>query len=95
MYKCNECGHLFENGEEKAWNESHGEHWLGCPLCSGSFEEAVPCSVCGTYDYDDSEDNYCESCKENVKKRFQDLLNKNFSEEERELLNGLYDGEWL
>ena len=56
MYKCVECGHIFEKGEEKHWTESRGEFWgmpasetmTGCPRCGGDFEETQPCVICGT-----------------------------------------------
>ena len=52
MYKCLECGHIFEQGEEAKWTESHGfadgryEHFTGCPLCKSAFEETVSCREC-------------------------------------------------
>lgn len=44
MYKCCDCGNIFEYPTE--WYETHGldtppyEHWSGCPRCCGSYEEA-------------------------------------------------------
>lgn len=52
MYKCLECGHIFEQGEEAKWTETHGftdgryEHFTGCPLCKSAYEETVPCKKC-------------------------------------------------
>ena len=46
-YKCLECGHIFEEGEQKSWYEPHGELWDGCPICNGQYEEARSCQVCG------------------------------------------------
>ncbi len=46
MYKCKNCGHIFEEGEQATWTEKHGfssgpfEEWDGCPICQGSFKEA-------------------------------------------------------
>lgn len=56
MYKCVECGHIFEKGEEKHWTESRGEYWgqpvheemTGCPRCGGDYEKTEPCAVCGS-----------------------------------------------
>ena len=56
MYKCVECGHIFEQGEEKRWLENRGEYWgqpayekmTGCPYCGGDYEETEPCAICGT-----------------------------------------------
>ena len=93
MYRCKECGHLFEDGEEKKWIEPHGEMLRGCPICCGIYEIARPCKICGSYSSDD--DEYCETCKNEIKKRFVSLLDNYFTEEERDLLNELYDGERL
>ena len=98
MYKCDICGHLFEEGEQKKWIENHGleygqgEQWQGCPLCEGSYQEIEPCKICGSYEHNADED-YCDECKKNVLKTFTILMNENFSEEERELLNELLEGE--
>ena len=52
MYKCLECGHIFEPGEEAEWVEKHGftdgryEKSTGCPLCKSAYEETVPCKEC-------------------------------------------------
>ena len=100
MYKCDDCGHLFEDGEQATWKEYRGEYWgtdayeemCGCPICKGDFTEIEPCPICGTYEYDVDE-TYCDECKSDVKKRFSDFVEKEFTKEERELLNELYDGE--
>ena len=47
MYRCEECGHLFEEGEQKIKVEENGEKWQCCPLCGGDFEEAETCEICG------------------------------------------------
>ena len=93
MYRCKECGNLFEEGEQKRWVEPHGEELSGCPVCSGVYECARPCKICGTYSSENIE--YCNDCKELVKKRFKDFMDNEFSKEERELLNEIYDGERL
>ena len=93
MYKCKSCGHLFEEGEQASWVEPHGERLSGCPLCYGAYEIAIPCKLCGGYD--NTEEDYCKDCKNDIKKRFSDFVEKEFTKEERELLNELYDGEWI
>lgn len=40
-FKCDECGEIFYEGEWSHWTESHGEEWVGCPRCKGSFEEYI------------------------------------------------------
>lgn len=48
MYRCEDCGYVFE--EPKLYSEdrtpggafeggSFIERWVGCPFCSGEFEE--------------------------------------------------------
>lgn len=98
MYKCLDCGNIFEDGEQARWVEMHGfehgngENFSGCPLCKGDYDEIEPCKICGTYDHECKEE-YCDYCKKDVKKRFSEFVEKEFTKEERELLNELYDGE--
>lgn len=62
-FKCYECGHVFEIGEEKTWVENYGEHMSGCPMCGGSYEETVQCSICGSEHLEDELDGgVCEEC---------------------------------
>jgi hypothetical protein len=54
MYKCSECGLVFEDARHweehhEFWGASCSEHWSGCPDCSGGFEEAYECKICGEY----------------------------------------------
>lgn len=69
MYKCLECGHIFDIGEEAHWEENHGldcgpyEEWTGCPLCNGSYEETVRCKQCqGEFLEDELTEGLCEEC---------------------------------
>ena len=47
MFKCLDCGYVFEEGEEAVWYEDRGEYWgvpcrermTGCPACHGDYEE--------------------------------------------------------
>lgn len=70
-YKCLECGHIFERGEEKYWRESYGEEMCGCPLCGGSFEETRKCAVCGGEFLREELNGYkyevCEDCQDEYK----------------------------
>lgn len=91
LYRCMECGHLFEEGEQAEYVEDFGEKVKACPLCHGAYEEATQCKICGSYDKDPSEE-YCDSCVKDVSKRFKLFVESEFSEQERELLNELYDG---
>lgn len=99
MYKCAECGHLFEEGEEKKWREDRGEYWgslcteemSGCPLCGGEYEEAVPCKICGGYGEMDDGEEHCNDCKKDVLKRLRAFINAEFTADEIELLTELYE----
>lgn len=76
-FKCYDCGHVFEDGEQSYWSESRGEFWgsscaeemSGCPKCNGEYGEAVPCQVCGL-DFLEEELNsfVCDSCVEKYAK---------------------------
>ena len=91
MYRCLECGHLFEEGEQAEWTEMHGfnygngERFSGCPICKGDYEEIKPCKICGGYD-NETNDGFCEECQKDIMKRFNQLIKDNFSEEEIEFL---------
>ena len=91
MYRCCECGHLFEEGEQAEWVEMHGfnygngERFSGCPICKGDYEEIKPCKICGGYD-SENDDGFCEECQKDIMKRFNQLIQDNFSEEEIEFL---------
>ena len=62
-FKCYECGHIFESGEESRWTESYGEEMRGCPVCAGGYEETVQCSICGSEHLaDELEGGVCEAC---------------------------------
>ena len=71
MYKCIDCGHLFEEGEQAVWYENQGEchgvtameRFSGCPLCRGDYEEVRQCKKCGYWHtYDELYDGWCEKC---------------------------------
>jgi len=53
MYKCVDCGHLFEEGEQRTYKEAHGfsdgfaEEFSVCPVCGGDYEETTRCAFCG------------------------------------------------
>ena len=69
MYKCNDCGHIFECGEEKVVYERHGfdrppyEKLSVCPCCGGSFSEFEneKCDLCGL-ESDFVYNGMCEEC---------------------------------
>jgi hypothetical protein len=64
MYKCYDCGHIFEEGEQlktgDGWNEPILEL---CPICGGAFDDAKICSHCGgQFLEDELEEGFCEDC---------------------------------
>lgn len=76
-YKCLECGHIFEEGEQAEWEEDHGletppyEKWSGCPLCKGAYEETHSCSICGgEFLLDELNDDICDCCVEALKDEY-------------------------
>ena len=69
MYRCVDCGNLFEEGEQAVWEETHGldsppyEKWDGCPVCRGGYEEVHQCKECGDWHSDDElYEGWCETC---------------------------------
>ncbi len=69
MYKCISCGHTFSTAE--TWHESHGEELSGCPICSGNYEEAKKCKVCGAWFLSDElSGGVCNECIDDCRKDF-------------------------
>ena len=69
MYRCCECGNLFEEGEQAVWEETHGldsppyETMSGCHVCRGDYEQVYQCKKCGDWRSDDElYDGWCEKC---------------------------------
>ena len=69
MYRCENCGNLFEEGEQAVWEETHGldsppyEKFSGCPVCNCEYEEVYKCKECGDWHTDDELYNgWCENC---------------------------------
>lgn len=54
MFKCANCGHIFDDGEAKVTREYHDEipggfyeEFTSCPVCGGDYEETYHCEKCG------------------------------------------------
>ena len=71
MFKCAECGHIFEDGEQRTYAEHHpygdttaDEYFSVCPVCGGEYEEAKSCKCCGGAFLEDEliGGYYCEDC---------------------------------
>ncbi len=73
MYKCLECGHIFDRGEERIVQECRGEYWghvvyedvAECPHCGGVFDETVRCVKCYSEHLED--ELWCGVCEECIK----------------------------
>lgn len=73
-YICLDCGYQFD--EPRKYTETHGldsppyEHMSCCPVCGGSYDEAVECDECGKLfpfgsgHWIDETTLVCESCYE-------------------------------
>ena len=96
MYKCLECGYVMEAEEVASWVEPHGETLHGCPRCFSAVEKAEKCIVCGSYELEEGL-KYCKECREDVQKRFLEMLDKTFNEKEKELIEDCFEyiGEWV
>lgn len=62
MNKCKDCGLIFDEPKEYSEDRTPGgafeggsfiEYFTGCPYCSGAYEEAKECEICGNYFTDD------------------------------------------
>ena len=71
MFVCIECGNVFN--VPKKYTETHGldcgpfEVCNACPVCGGSYTEALKCDCCENWiinDYIKTDDGkrYCENC---------------------------------
>lgn len=97
-YKCLDCGHIFEYGEEAVWSEFRGECFGvesyekmdGCPLCKGDYEETVKCSICGSEHLEDElNGGVCDECIDEYRKDFQTCYEVSFGETEDIKINAL------
>lgn len=98
MYKCLECGHVFDEEDVAEWEESRGEYWgspcyekmSGCPVCHGEYEEAKICLICGRL-CNDSEINYgiCDDCIDSYTFKFEKCYELSIGEYEEVKINSL------
>lgn len=99
MVKCFDCGLIFEEDDARSFTEfvgeCHGEKvyetYAECPKCGGSFEKTMPCLICGEYEGVDEGEEYCNACKKEVQKKFNDLIKDNFDENEIQYLIDEFD----
>ena len=61
MYKCSNCGEVFE--EAKSIKEDWGETFSVCPYCNGDYDEVKQCDHCDEWHTkDDLYSGWCEKC---------------------------------
>ena len=106
MYRCTECGHLFDEPKRYSMDRTPGfssepsfyETMYSCPYCNNgdvAYEEVKLCPLC--------EENYipvdshghvdtCSDCKQSILKRYSKVILDNFREDEYDILYDLTDG---
>lgn len=71
MYKCYDCGHVFDDDECGTYEERYPygstyatQTFSTCPMCGGDFGEAKECEICGEYFFEDELEAgyYCDEC---------------------------------
>ena len=97
-FKCLECGHIFEEGEQSRWEEHHpygmgyaAEEFSGCPICNGDFEETKQCEICGGEFLEDELNGgcVCDECIEEYSKNFDFCYKISDNEKEEIKINAL------
>lgn len=97
-YKCLECGHIFDEGEQAVWSESRGEFWgipcseemSGCPLCKGEYEKTVQCAFCDSEHLEDELfGGVCDECIDEYRKDFNSCYELSFGETTEIKINSL------
>lgn len=96
-FKCLECGHIFEEGEQARWEETHGldcqpyEKMSGCPICKGSYEETKQCKICGGEFLEDEllGGCVCDECVEEYKRDLETCYKISANEKEEIKINAL------
>ena len=75
MFKCMECGAVFESG--RPMQESHGEVLYHCPNCLGleiCDVSDIMCEACEEETVDNSGDKWCSNCKLITKQAMHDVI---------------------
>lgn len=94
LFKCYQCGHIFEDGEELEITETHNldggiyEKYTVCPICKGFYSKAQECAVCGKLCTDEElTEGVCEDCFDAYAKDFDTCYNLSLGEEETVKIN--------
>lgn len=92
MIACDKCGKTFEKTKAtKYYNKTDSKFFFfSSPCCNSTYSNLKKCDKCGKLV---SEKNLrydlCEECIKDIEKKFTHILDKNFSESEKEFI--LYD----
>lgn len=87
MYICKDCGLIFSEPKHYSEDRTPGgvceggsfiEHYEGCPACAGAFDDAQMCQRCSEW----CDNNFCDSCIEDIKKEYADIISENFTASE-------------
>lgn len=98
IFKCVDCGHVFQEGDEHSWKEELGEcsgaivyeTMSGCPICHGDYEEATKCEICDSLQFEDEIfGGVCEKCIEEHRRDFETCYNIGAKDEHEISINGL------
>ena len=99
MYKCLECGHIFDEGEQAVWKEPRGEYCgspcyeevVGCPVCRGCYEETHRCVICGSEHILDelADGEVCDDCLDDCKYDFERCYEISKNDVEKVEINSL------
>lgn len=88
--RCSNCG--AEDFIPRFINYGFCDEQMGVPVCpacgSEDVESGYACPICGRY----ALDGICDECADNLRERFHELLEENFTPEEIKALNTIYDG---
>ena len=101
MYKCSECGLVFDTPKAYREDRTPGgasettftEVLFACPSCGGNYDEAMLCARCDN-EYISTESNYpfCEGCLQDLITAFCEVMADNFREDEYDAIYDLTDG---
>ena len=97
-YKCLNCGHIFEEGEQTTREEHHPygmgyatEEFSCCPMCEGYYEKTEKCQIC-LGEFFKSELNgecVCDDCVNEFSKNFEVCYKISKDEKEEIKINAL------
>lgn len=92
MNYCNNCHEVFGD-DDFVFVGKDEEREAVCPHChEWDVSDAVQCKICGEWFGKNEIDDVCDECVSLIITRFKNLLDANFMDNERKILNEIYDG---